>query len=114
MRGVETVRGAAGDLCAGKIEVGGAALEAVFGHGDDLGVEGVGLDDVGAGIQVEAVNVFDDLRLGEIERVVIAAQVFGMAGELGAAEIGLGEAAGLDHGAHGAVDQEDALAQALG
>ena len=50
------------------------------------------------------------VRLSE---VVVAAQVAAVVLEALAAEIGLAELQGLDLGAHGAVEHEDALARRL-
>ena len=108
VRGGEAIDGAAGGLRAGEIEVGDAILEAVIGHGDGVGVEGVGFDDVGAGFEVLRVDLLDDVRLGEVQRVVVEAQIARVMGEFLAAVIGFDQVAGLDHGAHGAIEHQDA------
>ena len=59
------------------------------------------------------VNVPDDVRLGQAEQVVVAAQLARPALEAPAAEGGLVQLAGLDHGAHGAVEQDDAFPEQL-
>ena len=43
--------------------------------------EGVGLDDVGAGLEIGDVNVADDVRLRQDQKVVVAAHVAGPAAE---------------------------------
>ncbi len=48
------------------------------------------------------------LRPGQHEDVVVAAQIVAVPGQALAAEIGLAQLVALDHGAHGAVDDEDA------
>ena len=53
------------------------ACHAVVGLRDGGGVEGVGLDDVGAGLQIGAVDPRDDLRLRERQQVVVALEVAG-------------------------------------
>ena len=42
------------DLRAGEIQIRGAIFQAVVGHGDGVGIEGIGLDDVRAGFEVLA------------------------------------------------------------
>ena len=72
-------------------------------------VEGVGLEDVGAGIEVGRVDVVDDLRLRQRQEVVVALQIVRPAREAFAAIIFLGELVALDHGAHGTVQDQDSL-----
>ena len=77
--------------------------------GDAGGAEGVGLDDVGAGFEEAAVNVADHLRLREREQVAVVQQVFLRIAEPLAADVGFLHLVGADGGAHGAVDDGDAL-----
>ncbi len=58
-------------------------------------------------------DVCDDLRLRQIERIVVQAQISRMMGKFLAAVIGLLEAPRLNHRAHGAIEQQDALAHPL-
>ena len=51
----------------------------------------------------------DDVGPGEAEEVVVALEVVRMAAKPLAAEIGLGQLAGLDHRALGPVQNDDAL-----
>src|SRR3546814_19640229 len=51
-----------------------------------------------------------DLR----QQFVVALQVFAVVGEALAAEIGLAQLVALDHGAHGAIQDQDALAKQAG
>ena len=77
--------------------------------GDAGGAEGVGLDDVGAGLEKAAMDVADHLRLGEREEVAVVEQVLGRVLEALAADVGFRHAVGADGGAHGAVDDGDAV-----
>ncbi len=82
---------------------------------DGGGAEGVGLDDVGAGRQILGVDFFNHLRMGELEEFEVALEMFGrMMGEARAAVLFLGEFVALHHRAHGAVEDDDALAEELG
>jgi hypothetical protein len=85
-------------------------LHAVVGHGNAVGVEGVGLQDVGACGQVLAVDLPDDGRPGQHQQVVVALHVAGPVGETGAAIIRFLQLVTLDHGAHGPIQDEDAAA----
>src|SRR5262249_12888824 len=80
---------------------------------DAGGREGVGLDDVGPGLEVGVVDLDDDLGLGEDEDVGVSLEIVRVVGEPGAAEVRLGQPVALHHGAHGAVEDEDALLQEL-
>ena len=72
--------------------------------------EGVGLDDVGAGLEEAAVDVADHLRLREREEVAVVEQVLLRVLEALAADVRLLHAVGADGRAHRAVDDGDALA----
>ena len=69
------VGGRARELCGGQVHLVGQLLHAVVGQGDALRVEGVGLDDVGAGLQVLLVDLLDDRRLRQHQQVVVALDV---------------------------------------
>jgi hypothetical protein len=56
----------------------------------------------------------DHVRLGEAEQVAVALDVALPVGEPVTAELRLAGSEALDQGAHGAVDDQDALAQRLG
>ena len=58
-----------------------------------------------------AVDVADDVRLGEAEQVVVAAEVLRVIGEALAPEVLLGQLVALEERAHRAVEHEDPLAQ---
>ena len=58
-----------------------------------------------------AVDVLDDLRLGEVQQVVVALQVAGPVLEALAAKSRFVQMVALDHGAHGAIEDDDAFAQ---
>src|SRR5690606_27141413 len=79
-------------------------LHVVIGHGNARGIERVGLDDIGAGVQVGAVNGTDRVRLGNRQQIVVAFQVTMPVGKTLAAVGRLVEAMLLDHGAHGAIE----------
>ena len=74
-----------------------------------VGVEGVGLDDVGAGLEVGAVDVLDELGLGQDQHLGAVLERLGVAAEARAAVVLLGRVAGVDQRAHRAVEDEDAL-----
>jgi hypothetical protein len=111
VRGDEFVADAAGEPGGLDVEFRDDGLEVVIGLGNGLGVEGVGLDDVGPGFEKAAVDVGDDVGPGQDEEVAVALEVLGMAGKALAAEIGLRELELLQGGAHRAVDDDDALLQ---
>ncbi len=111
------VRGARGHLVArlagepgrGHVELVGELLHAVVGEGDRRGVEGVRRDQVGAGVEVLAVDRGDQVRRGDAEQVVVALHVGRPVGEPLTAVARLVRPVPLDRRAHGAVEDEDAL-----
>jgi len=85
----------------------------VFRLRDARAVEGVGLDDVGARLQVGLVDTADHVGPRDAEKVVVALEVLGRSGKTLAAVVGLDQFFPLHHGAHGAVEDQDALRQQL-
>ena len=102
------VGGLARDPGAGEIEGAHRSGQAVVLLRDPVRVEGVGGDDVGARFEEARVDVADNLRPGEGEQVVVAGELAVVIGIERAAEVGLAQPVALDHGAHGAVQQQDA------
>ena len=86
-------------------------LQPVFGLRNGIGVERVGFDDVRAGFEILAMDILDDLRMSDIQDVVIEPQFFGMGGEFLAPVVGLAEIVTLDHRADGAVQNHNATIQ---
>jgi hypothetical protein len=56
-------------------------------------------------------NLFDDSRLREIEEIIVSLQVFRPIPESLASERGLVQPPLLDHGAHGAIKDNNALSK---
>ena len=77
-------------------------------------VERVRLDDVRARLKIQAMDVFDDVRLREVEQIVATLEVLAPpVREPRAAKGRLIQLTLLDHRAHRAVQDDDALAQQL-
>ena len=87
--------------------------QAIIFLAGEVGVEGVGLDEIGAGFQILAADIADDLRLGQGEKVVVALQLAGMIAEARAAKIIFAQLEALDHHAPGAIEQQQALLRLL-
>ena len=107
------VGAAARDRRRGAIHLVHPRGKSVVGLRDRGRVEGVGLDDVGAGFEVGVVDRRDRVGPGQHEEVVVALQVVAVIVQSAggrAAEVGFGELQLLDHRAHRAVEDEDALA----
>ena len=95
---------------AGDVEFVGDALHAVIGLGDRGRGKRVGRDDVGAGAEVGEMDVAHRVRPAQIEQIVVAAHLAVPGVEARAAIALLVELERLDHGAHGAVEHQNALA----
>ena len=92
-----------------QIELVGQCFHAVVAQRHGGRIEGIGLDDVDAGGEIIQVQAADQGRLRQRQQVVVAAQVAAPAAKTLAAELLLGKALALDHGAHGAVEDQDPL-----
>ena len=64
----ELVGGPPGERGGGPVHLEDEMLQAVVGHRDLVRVERVGLDDVGAGVEVGAVDVGDHVGPGDTRR----------------------------------------------
>ena len=119
---VAPAAGRGGDLVADRagqpgglvVELVGQLLHAVVAERHRVGVERVGLDDVGAGLEVLPVDAGDDVGLRDRQQVVVADQVGRPVGEPLAAVAGLVGPVPLDGRAHGAVEDHDPLPQQCG
>jgi hypothetical protein len=94
------IRRGAGELYGGQVEFAHAGGEAVFGEHGGVGAEGIGLHEVGAGGEVVLVDLLYHFGFRHGEDLV---QAF-MAGI-----VGFFEAEALEVGAHGPVENGDAL-----
>ena len=103
----------AGERHRGQVQLPHAVLQMKIGHGHARGPEGVGLDDIGAGFQILPVNLLDGSRLSDRQDVDEVLEIVRMIGELTAAKIGLAEHQRVHHGSHGAVQNQNPLAQKL-
>lgn len=107
----ELLNCAASDSRSLQIQLIDMILELIFGHGDGSGIKGVRLDDVGAGLEIFTVNGLDDVRLRDVQDVVIEAKILGMPRKLLAAVVRFRELTRLDHRPHGAIEDDDPLLQ---
>ena len=92
------------------IELIGEVRHVVVGLRDRGRGEGVGRDDVGAGAQIIGVDIFDRLRLGQDQQIVVATDVAVKIRKTRATKRSLVILQALDHGAHGAVEHQNAFA----
>ncbi|MNF84085.1 hypothetical protein D3C84_664290 [compost metagenome] len=106
-----------GDLacqaCAFYVQLIRQALHAVVGLGYLGGVEGVGFQNVGAGIQVLLLDRSDHIRATQYQQVIVALDVAWPVGKALATVVLLLELVALDHGAHAAIENQDALFEGL-
>jgi len=107
--GLPFAHGVARELGGGAVELACKRLHAVVGKRHRSRVEGVGLDDVGARLQVLSMDVAHEPRLRERKQIVMATQLAWPVPKARAAVILFGEPRALDHRAHRAVEQHDAL-----
>jgi hypothetical protein len=87
------------------------AFHPVVGHGNRRGIESVGFNDVGPGIQIRLMNAAYHVRPGQHQQVVVAFYVTGPVGKPLATVIRFLQRMALDHGAHAAIQDQDALGQ---
>ena len=109
--GHELVGSSARHLSPGAVEVVNKPFQLVIRHRDRGGIKGVGLNDVRARVEVLPMDVLNDGRLRDIQHIVTLAQIPRMVCEFLAAVVGFLQLMGLNHCAHGAVDDYNAALQ---
>ena len=98
----------------GDIDLIGQVFHAIIGHGNSIGVEGIGLQDIRSGGQVLLMDPANDLRLRQAEQVIVALEVPVPIAE-SLPPIGcLIQLMALDHRPHGPVQDEDTLLDRFG
>ena len=102
-----------GQACAFDVQLIGQGLHAVVSLGHLGGVEGVGFQNIRAGIQVGLLDSADDVRAAEDQQVVVTLYIAWPVGKAGAAIVLFLQLVALDHGAHAAVEDQDAFLQGL-
>src|SRR5207245_2321790 len=108
--GGNALRRGASKLRAVEVELIGQVRHVVIGLRDRGRRKRVGGDDVGARAQIIGVDILDRLLLGEDQQVIVAADVAVKIPKALATEGSLVICEGLDHGAHGAVEHQNAFA----
>ena len=103
------VCGFAGKPRRGEIQFGDKLFHPIIGLRDPRRAERICFDDVGARLEIAKMNGPYRIRLGQAQKIVVAAQVTRPIGEARGAKVGFAEFVLLDHGAHGAVEHEDSF-----
>ena len=79
---------------------------------DGGGAEGIGLDDIGAGLEILAVNFLYDVGLSQLKQFEATFEILAFPiVEAFPAILLFGQLVTLNHGAHGAIEDDDALAE---
>ena len=109
----EFVGRAAGQLGGRLVDLEDVLLEAELLERYGRAVERVGLDDVGARFQVRAMDLVDDLGLGQDQGFGTILDAEGVPREPASSDVLLGELIRIDEGAHRAVEDHDPPRQDL-
>ena len=88
-------------------------LCAVIGLADGVGIEGIGLHDIGTCEIIIPVYLADDIGSCDIEEVMVALEVRRPCGKVLSTIVCLSEFIPLQHGAHGAIQYEYAVFDCL-
>ena len=94
---------------AGLVQLTDQMAQAIIFLRGEVGVEGVGLDEIHAGFQIHPADVADDFGLGQGEQVIVALQLRRVIAEALPPEILFAQLEALDHHAPAAVQQQQAL-----
>jgi len=100
-----------GQARRGQVHLVAQILGAVVRLGDPLGAEGVGLDDVGPGLEILSMDRLHRVGQDQREDVGVALQRNRMVHQALATIVLFFQAQTLDHGAHGPIQDQDAAAE---
>ncbi|RMR97359.1 hypothetical protein ALP75_205063 [Pseudomonas syringae pv. actinidiae] len=101
----------AGQTGAFDVQLVNDRFHAVIGLGHLCGVEGIGFEDVGTGIQIRLLDGADHVWTGQDQQVVVALDVAWPFGKAFAPVVFFLEPVALDHGAHAAIEDQNPLFQ---
>ncbi len=87
--------------------------QAVIGHGNGVGIEGVSGDDIGPGFEERPMDGGNRIRPCNREQVVAALQIPGMIGKLRTSKFRLAETELLNHRTHRPVEDQNALGEKI-
>lgn len=104
---------AAGDPRAFDVHLVGQRFHAVVGLGNLRGVEGVGFEDIGPGVEVGLLDRGDDIGLGQQQQIVVALDVAWPIGKARATIVVFLQTVALDHSTHASVEDQYALLECL-
>ncbi|KAF5290530.1 hypothetical protein FQR65_LT20636 [Abscondita terminalis] len=121
------VAAGAGHLGTGMVEFVDQMLQVVIGLADGGGIEGVGFNQIGPGLEVGRMHPGDDLGPGQQQQVVVALEIMAAmravssecllaveaVGKALAAIVFFLQAMALNHRAHGTVDNQNAVCQRI-
>jgi hypothetical protein len=107
--GGEFVADGAGKPGTSEVQFMDEVFEVVIGLRNTRRIEGVGLDQIGAGRQVFRMDGPDEFGPGQQQQVVVALEVVRMRCKAAAAVIGLAQRMTLDHRSHRSVEDQDVL-----
>ncbi len=96
-------------LGAGFVQLADKVSQPVIFLAGEVGIEGIGFDEIHPGVQILTADVLNDLRLGQGQKVVVAFQLRRMIAETSAAEILFAQPKALDHHTPGAIQQQKPL-----
>ncbi len=105
--------GFASQTGSGTVQVDDSGLRTVVRLGNAIGVEGIGLDDVRARVEIGFVNRRYDVGARDAQQVVIALEGLRVLGERTATVILFGQVVSLHHGTHRPVENENAIGGSL-
>ena len=88
-------------------------FEPVVGLRDGVGVEPVGLDDVGARLEVFVVDAANDVGAREDEQIVVPLEIARVPAQSLAAKVRFGRRVPLDHRPHRAIEDQDPVREQL-
>ena len=109
--GFEFIRRFARKLGSFHIQFVYQCLHPIIRHGDRGGIESIGLQNIRARVKIGGVDIADDFGLGQRQQVVVALEIGSPILETLAAIIRLLQLITLDHGAHRAIQNQDALGE---
>ena len=101
------------DACGLQIDFTATVLQMIVGHGNALGTECIGFDNVRSGLKIGFVNLLNQIRTGNAKHIIVAFHLSGQVTEPFSTKIIFCQMIALNHRTLGSVQNQNALSDSF-
>ena len=97
------------DACGLQIDFTATVLQMIVGHGNALGAECIGFDNVCSGLQIGLMNLLNQFRTGNAKHIIVTLHLSGQIAEAFTTKVLFTQMIILDHSSKGSVQNQNTL-----